>query len=52
MTEAVSDPRDGGKPQLTALPDPTLDVSIVVPYYNPGARLRSTVEHMERLLDA
>jgi glycosyltransferase involved in cell wall biosynthesis len=34
------------------LPDPTLDVSIVVPYYNPGARLRTTVEHMVRVLDA
>ena len=36
VTEAVSEPRDGGKPQRTALPDPSLDVSIVVPYYNPG----------------
>jgi glycosyltransferase involved in cell wall biosynthesis len=56
VTEAVSQPRDGGEaqpqPDGTALPDPTLDVSIVVPYYNPGARLRSTVEHMVRVLDA
>ena len=34
------------------LPDPTLDVSIVVPYYNPGLRLRTTVEDMLRVLDA
>jgi glycosyltransferase involved in cell wall biosynthesis len=33
------------------LPDPTLDVSIVVPYYNPGDRLRTTVEDMVRVLD-
>ncbi len=39
-------------PHITVLPDPTLDVSIVVPYYNPGARLRSTVAHMVRVLDA
>jgi glycosyltransferase involved in cell wall biosynthesis len=34
------------------LPDPTLDVTIVVPYYNPGSRLRSTVEQMVGVLDA
>ncbi len=34
------------------LPEPTLDVSIVVPYYNPGERLRTTVEDMVRVLDA
>ena len=34
------------------LPEPTLDVSIVVPYYNPGNRLRTTVEDMVRVLDA
>jgi glycosyltransferase involved in cell wall biosynthesis len=34
------------------LPEPTLDVSIVVPYYNPGGRLRRTVEDMVRVLDA
>ena len=39
-------------PQVTELPEPTLDVSIVVPYYNPGARLRTTVAHMVRVLDA
>jgi glycosyltransferase involved in cell wall biosynthesis len=33
-------------------PGPTLDVSIVVPYYNPGARLRATVEHMVRVLES
>ena len=31
---------------------PTLHVSIVVPYYNPGNRLRTTVEDMVRVLDA
>jgi glycosyltransferase involved in cell wall biosynthesis len=34
------------------LPEPTLDVTIVVPYYNPGPRLRTTVEHMVRVLDS
>jgi glycosyltransferase involved in cell wall biosynthesis len=34
------------------LPEATLDVTIVVPYFNPGDRLRSTVEHMVRVLDA
>ena len=34
------------------LPRPTLDVTIVVPYYNPGPRLRTTVEHMVRVLDS
>jgi glycosyltransferase involved in cell wall biosynthesis len=43
----VSDPRSAG-----SLPDATLDVSIVVPYYNPGSRLRATVEDMVRVLDA
>jgi glycosyltransferase involved in cell wall biosynthesis len=52
VTEAVSQPRDGGERHPIVLPDQTLDVSIVVPYYNPGARLRSTVEHMVRVLDA
>ena len=43
----VSEPRSEA-----SLPDPTLDVSIVVPYYNPGNRLRTTVEDMVRVLDA
>ena len=45
---------EGGSagPDLTVLPDPTLDVSIVVPYYNPGDRLRTTVEDMVRVLAA
>ena len=34
------------------LPTASLDVSIVVPYYNPGGRLRTTVEDMVRVLDA
>jgi glycosyltransferase involved in cell wall biosynthesis len=52
VNEPVSEPQSAGKPDITVLPDPTLDVSIVVPYYNPGARLRSTVEHMVRVLDS
>ena len=50
----VSEPRSAGRarPDITVLPDPVLDVSIVVPYYNPGHRLRDTVEHMVRVLDA
>jgi glycosyltransferase involved in cell wall biosynthesis len=44
----VSEPRSAGP----GLPDPTLDVSIVVPYYNPGDRLRMTVEDMVRVLAA
>jgi glycosyltransferase involved in cell wall biosynthesis len=54
-----SDPRSAGAPEpehsaseQNLLPDPTLDVSIVVPYYNPGLRLRTTVEDMLRVLDA
>ncbi len=54
MTAPAPEPGRTGKPEpdVTVLPDPTLDVSIVVPYYNPGSRLRSTVEHMVRVLDA
>jgi len=51
----VSEPRSAEEStafQKTVLPDPTLDVSIVVPYYNPGGRLRTTVEDMVRVLDA
>ncbi len=44
----VSERRSAGP----VLPDPTLDVSIVVPYYNPGDSLRTTVEDMVRVLDA
>jgi glycosyltransferase involved in cell wall biosynthesis len=54
VTVPESEPRSAGRarPDVTVLPDPTLDVSIVVPYYNPGDRLRRTVEHMVRVLDA
>lgn len=45
-TEAVS----SAASPLGALPEPTLDVSIVVPYYNPGDRLRRTVEQMLHVL--
>lgn len=37
---------------LAVLPQPTLDVSIVVPFYNPGDRLRTTVEQLVRVLEA
>jgi glycosyltransferase involved in cell wall biosynthesis len=48
----VSELRSARRTQVTVLPDPTLDVKILVPYYNPGSRLRSTVEHMVRVLHA
>jgi glycosyltransferase involved in cell wall biosynthesis len=49
-----SEPRNAGdlRRHTTVLPDATLDVSIVVPYYNPGDRLRRTVADMVRVLDA
>ena len=50
MTEPT--PAGGPLPLGDALPEQALDVSIVVPYYNPGRRLRTTVEHMVRVLDA
>jgi glycosyltransferase involved in cell wall biosynthesis len=34
------------------LPQPTLDISIIVPFYNPGDRLRTTVERLVRVLEA
>ena len=49
--EPVPEPRSAGAPR-SVLPEPTLDVSIVVPYYNPGDRLRTTVEDMVRVLAA
>jgi glycosyltransferase involved in cell wall biosynthesis len=30
--------------------EPTVDVSIVIPYYNPGDRLRPTLDHLLRVL--
>jgi glycosyltransferase involved in cell wall biosynthesis len=42
----------GRHPEAAVLPEPTLDVTIVVPYYNPGPRLRTTVEHMLRVLES
>ncbi len=54
----VSEPSSAGQVQVqvqvqgTVLPEATLDVTIVVPYYNPGPRLRTTVEHMVRVLDS
>ncbi len=54
MPQSEAEPNSAGRPRpdVTVLPDPTLDVSIVVPYYNPGERLRATVAHMVRVLDA
>jgi glycosyltransferase involved in cell wall biosynthesis len=48
----LTEPKGGrtGHPAATVLPGATLDVTIVVPYYNPGPRLRTTVEHMLRVL--
>ena len=48
----VSEPRNAVIPEARVLPEATLDVSIVVPYYNPGVRLRTTVADMVRVLDA
>jgi glycosyltransferase involved in cell wall biosynthesis len=45
-------PEEGTRPPGGNVPERALDVSIVVPYYNPGSRLRTTVEHMVRVLDA
>src|SRR5580658_31274 len=49
---SVTQPASAGEPNQSVLPVESVDVSIVVPYYNPGARLRATVEHMVRVLDA
>jgi glycosyltransferase involved in cell wall biosynthesis len=48
----VSEPRRAGRPRrhTTVLPEASLDVSIVVPYYNPGNRLRGTVSDMVGVL--
>jgi glycosyltransferase involved in cell wall biosynthesis len=51
-TMPVSQPTSAEQPQIKVLPEATLDVTIVVPYYNPGPRLRTTVEHMVRVLDS
>lgn len=42
----------GNSLDRTLLPQPTLDVSIVVPFYNPGDRLRTTVEQLVHVLNA
>jgi glycosyltransferase involved in cell wall biosynthesis len=49
-----SEPRSAGRPRVLAsrLPEASLDVTIVVPYYNPGPRLRTTVEDMVRVMQA
>ena len=49
---SVTQPASAGEPNQSVLPDQSLDVTIVVPYYNPGARLRTTVEQMLRVLHA
>ena len=35
---------------LLSAPDPTLDVTVVVPYYNPGPRFRSNLERVRNAL--
>jgi glycosyltransferase involved in cell wall biosynthesis len=49
-----SEPRSAGRPRVlgTRLPEASLDVTIVVPYYNPGPRLRTTVEDMVRVMQS
>jgi glycosyltransferase involved in cell wall biosynthesis len=49
-----SEPRSARRPRVlaTRLPEASLDVTIVVPYYNPGPRLRTTVEDMVRVMQA
>jgi len=37
-------------PNVFLSPEPAVDVSIVLPYYNPGERLRTTVDHALRVL--
>jgi glycosyltransferase involved in cell wall biosynthesis len=48
---SVTEPERAGEPDQGVEPGPPIDVTIVVPYYNPGARLRTTVEQMVRVLD-
>ena len=43
---------EAGSSDGTALPQPTLDISVVVPFYNPGDRLRTTVAQLVRVLGA
>ena len=50
MTEPTAE--DGLRPPCASVPEKAIDVSVVVPYYNPGSRLRTTVEQMVRVLDA
>ena len=50
MTEPTAE--DGLRPPRGSVPEEAPDVSVVVPYYNPGSRLRTTVEEMVRVLDA
>jgi hypothetical protein len=38
--------------QSPVVPQATIDASIVVPYYNPGDRLRPTVDHLVQVLTA
>lgn len=38
--------------ELWALPTPAVELSVVVPYYNPGSRLRDNLEGLVRVLSA
>jgi glycosyltransferase involved in cell wall biosynthesis len=40
----------GAGTRLQPLPEPVLDLTVVMPYYNPGPRLRSTVERTVEVL--
>jgi glycosyltransferase involved in cell wall biosynthesis len=43
---------EAGSSDGAGLPQPTLDISVVVPFYNPGDRLRTTVAQLVRVLGA
>ena len=48
----MTQPMTAGEPSQSVMPSRSVDVTIVVPYYNPGASLRTTVEQMVRVLAA
>ena len=49
-TSAAGDPGASGEPAFVR--EPELDVTVVMPYYNPGARLRATVDAAVEALGA
>ena len=50
VTEPTAE--NGLRRSCASVPEKALDVSVVVPYFNPGSRLRTTVEQMVHVLDA